>query len=101
MAYKLKSKHANYEVEILERSYGNGRLALEIIDCEDGIPVMVATVNLPEVPLQEGEIIIKNYSENEGVLEFLQTNGLVGEVLREVETGFVKCPIVKYLGTPK
>jgi hypothetical protein len=101
MVYTLNGKYGTYKVIIAERSYANNRLALEILDCEDGIPVMVATVNIPEVPLNEGEIIVKNYSENEGVLDFLQQNGLVGEVLREVQTGFVKCPIVRYLGLPK
>jgi hypothetical protein len=96
--YTLHGKYGTYNVIIAERSYGNNRLALEILDSEDGIPVMVATVNIPEVPLNEDEIIIKDYSENEGVLGFLQQNGLVGEVLREVTTGFVKCQVVKYLG---
>lgn len=101
MVYTLNGKYGTYDVIIAERCYSNNRLALEILDSEDGIPVMVATVNIPEVPLNEGEIIIKNYSENEGVLDFLQQNGLVGEVLREVQTGFVKCPVVKYLGGSK
>jgi hypothetical protein len=99
--YTLHGKYGTYNVIIAERSYGNNRLALEILDSEDGIPVMVATVNIPEVPLNEGEIIIKDYSENEGVLDFLQQNGLVGEVLREVQSGFVTCPVVKYLGLTK
>jgi len=99
--YTLNGRYGTYNVIIAERSYGNNRLALEILDSEDGIPVMVATVNIPEVPLNEGEIIIKDYSENEGVLDFLQQNGLVGEVLREVQSGFVTCPIVKYLGLTK
>lgn len=99
--YTLNGKYGTYNVIIEEGHYSNNRIALELIDSEEGDPVMVATVNIPEVPLNEGEIIIKDYSENEGVLDFLQQNGLVGEVLRKVQSGFVTCPIVKYLGQKK
>lgn len=91
---KLKTPYSEYDVILSWGKYGNGRRALEIIDSEDGCPVMVATVNIPEVPLAENEVIIKNYSENEGVLEFLQENGIVGPVKRQVGTGFVSCPVV-------
>jgi hypothetical protein len=91
---KLKTAYSEYDVILSWGKYGNGRKALEIIDSEDGFPVMVATVNIPEVPLTENEVIIKNYSENEGVLEFLQENGIVGPVKREVGTGFVSFPVV-------
>lgn len=94
---KLKTAYAEYDVVLRWKNYNNRRRALEIIDAEDGCPVMVATVNIPEVPLAENEVIIKNYSENEGVLEFLQENGIVGPVKREVGTGFVSCPIVDVL----
>lgn len=98
MSYKLKTKYSAYDVELVERFYANGRLAIELIDANDGCPVMVATVNLPEVPLSEGEIIIKDYSENEGVLDFLQSEGIVGPVLRTAQSGFVQCQIVQYFG---
>jgi hypothetical protein len=58
---------------------------------------MVATVNIPEAQLSEGEIIVKNYSENEGVLEFLQKNGIVGPIIRSVRSGFISCPVVKII----
>ena len=78
----------------------SNRHVLELLDVDDGCPVMVATVNLPAVSLGESEVIIKNYSENEGVLEFLQENEIVGPVKREVQTGWVTCPIVDLLKRP-
>ena len=60
--YKLKTQYSDYNVTIESGRYRNGRLALELIDAEDGCPVMTATVNLPEVKLEENEVIIKNYS---------------------------------------
>jgi len=56
---------------------------------------MMATVNIPAVVLEKDEVIIKNYSENEGVLEFLIENGIVSQPLRWVASGWVTCPIVK------
>lgn len=95
--YTLKTPYSEYQVELAKGSYSNGRTAIELIDAEDGCPVMVATINVPEVELAEGEIIIKNYSENEGVLEFLQENEIVGPVKRSIGTGFVSCPVVDLL----
>ena len=97
MSYKIKTKYAEYNVDLVWGQYSNGRKALELIDTEDGCPVMVATVNIPEAVLNEGEAIIKNYSENEGVLDFLQKNKIVGPVKREIGTGFVSCPVVDVL----
>ena len=95
--YTLKTPYSEYQVELAKGSYSNGRTAIELIDAEDGCPVMVATINVPDAELAEGEIIIKNYSENEGVLEFLQENEIVGPVKRNIGTGFVSCPVVDLL----
>lgn len=95
--YKYQSKYGSYIVDLQWGQYGNGRPALELVDASDYEPVCVATINLPDVPLGEHETIIKDYSENEGVLNFLQTNGIVGPVKRWVRTGFVECPIVDIL----
>ena len=98
MNYELKTPYGNYTVSLEWNKYGsNGRTALELIDVEDGSPVMVATVNVPDAHLEPDEMIIKNYSENEGVLEFLQENNIVGPVIRTIRTGFVSAQVVKKL----
>jgi hypothetical protein len=91
---KLKTTYSEYDVSLSWGNYSNGRKALRLIDQEDGLPVMTATVNVPEAELAEKEIIIKNYSENEGVLGFLQENGIVGPVKRMLGVGF---PVVELL----
>jgi hypothetical protein len=55
---------------------------------------MTATVNLPDEVLGEDEVIIKNYSENEGCLPFLISNGVVSPVERWVGHGMA---VVKLL----
>ena len=75
----------------------NDRVSITLLDAEDGIPFAVATVNLPDEPMEENEVAIKNHSENEGILWALQDAGIVGEVKREVQSGFVRIPIVELL----
>ena len=96
--YTLKTPYETYNVSLKVGKYSDGRTCLQLIDTEDGSPVMMATVNLPGVVLEKDEVIIKNYSENEGVLEFLIENGIVkSEPLRWAASGWVTCPIVKLL----
>jgi hypothetical protein len=45
---------------------------------------MTATVNVPDEHIEPDEVIIKNYSENEGCLPFLITNGVVSPAERWV-----------------
>jgi len=92
--YQLKTPYSEYTVILSGGTYANGRQAIRILDAEDGLPVMTATVNVPEVDLEPGEIIIKNYSENEGCLPFLITNGVVSSVERWVGHGMA---VVKLL----
>ncbi len=84
--------------------YGaNGRLAIQLLSDEEnadkgvyyGEPITVATVNIPEVPLKENEVIIKDYSENKGILETLQKNGLITDTKREISIGFVTVHVVE------
>lgn len=95
--YTLKTQYETYNVSLKFGRYHNRRIAIEVIDLEDGCPVMMATVNLPDVSLSADEVIIKNYSENEGVLEFLIENGIVSAPVRSVSSGWVTCPVVKLL----
>ena len=99
--YTFKGKYSTYQVYLRFGKYGNGRTAIELIDAIDHCPVMVATVNVSEYSLlQPGEVIIKNYSENEGVLEFLIENGIIGRPKTWIATGWVTVPVVDLLIQP-
>lgn len=77
---------AGYRCKVVKREYqNNGRLALELVDADDGLPVARATVNIPDVELNPGEVVIKNYAENEGLLEVLVAAGIVRLTGRTVE----------------
>ena len=94
--YKYILGEDTYDVFLNITNYrNNGRKAIQLLDAEDGCPFMMVTVNVPEVELAEDEIIVKNYSENEGVLQFLIQNNLVQGVERWAGRDMAVC---KWIG---
>ena len=96
---KFKTKFGTYNVKILPKIYMNGRAALLMVDDPGGEPVATITINTPETQLQPGEIAVKNYSENEGMVEFLLSNKLAVDTGRVADGRYINAPIMKI--TPK
>lgn len=78
--------------------YGNGRIALELIDKHDEC-ILTITVNLVNENLTGNEIAIKDCSENEGIYQILKDAGIVGEIKRYAYSGFNQYPICDLLVT--
>lgn len=76
-------------VSIKLGKYANNRTSINLIDVSDNQPYAVATTNLPDVLLLDNEVLVKDYSEKESVLEFLTTNNIVVPTDKWVTTGFV------------
>jgi hypothetical protein len=76
---------------------GTDRIALPLYDVADGEPVAVATVNMPELSLATDEVVIKDYSENEGMLATLVAAGVVSPPLREVQGRYVTLYVCRCL----
>ena len=72
--------------------YGNGRPALILNDAHTGEEVARATVKLPNVEAGRNEVFIRNYSENEGMLNALQAAGVVRETGDYVACDFALIP---------
>lgn len=72
--------------------YPNGRTSIWLFD-ERNNPYMKATVNIPDVVIDDDEVIIKNYAENEGILEVLINERIVFPTGRMVRTGYTECPV--------
>jgi hypothetical protein len=91
----------NYKVRFEKGEYRNGRMALELIDNTTDEPFLTVTVNMPEVVLHPGEILVKDWSENEGVLAFLQANGITTGSKRSIRVGagFASAHVVDLLTT--
>jgi hypothetical protein len=77
--------------------YTNSQTALELIDTLDGSPVLIASISVPEIALGKHELIIKDYSENEGVLSFLVENNIIRLLGRHIATGLITAEIVELL----
>lgn len=77
--------------------YANDRTAIQLMSETEG-PIAMATVNIPDATLAEDEIIIKDYSENEGMAEFITENNIGTPTGRYVSSGFVTCPVFKLNG---
>ena len=109
---KTQIKFKQWLCDIKFGKYSNGRIAMILTNAtveDDGgfkyppgsMQIAVATVNLPDVDLASDEVCIKNWSENEGVLNILYDAGVIGPVLRLIKTGFVECPVVQLLINPE
>ncbi len=85
---------------VLERYEEGGRVAVQLVDAETGEPFSTATTNLPGEPLAADEVFIKNYSENEGMLDALEAAGIVKRTGREVRSGYVVIYAAKLLLPP-
>ena len=86
--------------------YSNGRIALSYNELSDDPklaamdymePACTATINLPDEDLEADEVIIKDYSENQGIYDCMLKANHIGPALRYVQTGFVKAPVCKLL----
>lgn len=86
-----------WNCKLIWKVYGNDRIALKLVDVVDGSPVATATVNIPEEKLLSGETLIKDYSENEGMLDALVEAGIVEDTGRKVKSGYVDIPVCRLL----
>lgn len=91
---QIKFKQWLYKINTAR--YSNKRLAIMLTDTEDGELIATATVNIPEEKIEPDEIIVKDYSENQGMLQALKDAGIVTSVVRYVKTGYVECPVCKF-----
>jgi hypothetical protein len=95
MNYQFQSLYggSRYTLQIRYGTYQEGNTSMQLIDCADGCPFATATVNLSG--LTKDEVAIKNYSENEGVLNFLLENEIIELPHRFVQSGFVNIPVCR------
>lgn len=72
--------------------YRNGRLAIELCPAGDDEQSLVATVNLRDCVIGEDEVLIKDYSENRGVMDALILAGVIEDTGRSMPE---HCPIAR------
>jgi hypothetical protein len=93
--FTYKSRYVSYpNCTFKIGEYYNGNLALQIVDNE-GV-IATCTVNGKAV-FTNGDIIgVKDYSENEGMVDFLKSMGIIEDtpIYKEI-SGFVTIPYFK------
>ena len=85
-----------YLLFIKRETYKEGGIRIQLYDSTDGTPYATATTSIQE-DLKTGEVAIKDWSENEGILDFLVQNKIVKEPHRFVKSGYVKIPICELI----
>lgn len=107
----IEVEFAGVRCELIKTTYATAdATALLLVDAVDGSLVTTASINVAGVSehLDSGEetsgkgsrgeqIVLKSYSENEGLMEVLQGAGVVEDTGRRVSTGFVECPVVSLI----
>lgn len=87
----------NRQMTVVKQTYLHGGICLSIID-EDGEVYAIATVNT-DFPLLPDQLVIKNYSENEGILEALIEGKVVKPLHRKIPLGYTSGDLVKLTWT--
>ena len=101
MKINVNMKYHQGPVQLVWDKYTYGdRPCLLMVDPVTGEAICTATVNLPEVKLAHDEIIIKDWSENEGALQSLIDAKIVSNPIRQIPTGFVLADVCKLLVEP-
>jgi hypothetical protein len=95
---KIDLVHASYDnCTIKLTKYISGDPALLIM--KDGMPLMRASVIIEDIALEDNYILIKNWSENTGILQFLTANNIVEDTGDTIATGFCEANVCKLLVT--
>lgn len=82
----------NQEASIKIGKYSTNNTALQLFSPE-GELLLTATVNIPAVILHKDQVLIKDYSENEGILAELIRLNIVSQPEFYVTAGFVDIPV--------
>lgn len=92
--YDIKLTFFQGPVRLLFDSYrADHSRAITLVDARDGEPVGIATVCVEGSNLAPNEVLIKSWSENDGMQQELRRLGIIGEVKRAVPTGFVSATV--------
>lgn len=74
--------------------YYNGNIAIQLEEAGTKEPICVATANFEE-PLPYGYAHIKDYAENKGMLDALNSAGCIRRIIAYRESGYVAVPLVE------
>lgn len=72
------------------------RKAIILTDIKDNQVIATATVNMPDYPCKANQVYVKDYSENEGMIQALICTGIVKSVIIDtIDSAFVTIPLME------
>ena len=80
---------------VMAGTYNTGGTALWLKDAVDGTKIATATVDALRLPANE--VVIKDYSENTGLLRVLEEAGIIELTGKWVRVGFSQCYVCRVL----
>ena len=101
MATQFIWPNIDKKVSIIKTEYQSPKniALLAVMETEAGRePFGMITVNVQQ-ELKSGRVAIKDWSENEGLLDVLVEEGIVSEPLAYIPSGFVEIPVCRILAT--
>lgn len=96
-SYQSPYSEQPYQLQAQFSKYKCGQHAIQLIDLEDGMPYATASVRMPDITINHDEVCIKNWSENEGLMEAMIAANIISEPLYTVPTGYVQVPVCRLL----
>lgn len=98
--FLFRTKYISMTTVFLQQSeyYVGKTIHLSLYDANTGQELCIATTNIAGYIPAPGHVLIKDWSENEGVYKALFKAGVVGPIVRRVPAGFVEayeCELLK------
>jgi hypothetical protein len=103
MRYKFNLHYHKGPAELVFSKYAaDGSTAIQLYDPRDKEPIACATVCLVayNIKPEAGEVIIKSWSENEGMAGEMQRLGIIGPAKRTVPAGYCEATVHDLLVQP-
>jgi len=75
---------------------GSHEVALKLFVLPDWEPYCTLTVNIPGTFLEKDEVLIKTWSENEPIANFLRNGDIFEDTGKRVRTGYVRAEIWRF-----
>jgi hypothetical protein len=93
----MNIKFGQYDCNLVFSTYQHyNNTSIHLVDSTNGAPIATATLN-PEMVLPPNQVVIKDYSENEGMFQALFEAGIIGGPSHWYESGFIKAPVCDLL----
>jgi hypothetical protein len=97
MIMKKEFMYNGTAINIKIGRYGNGRKAIQLFDATDKMAYMTATMNVSEKEVDIEDVIIKDYSENMGIYEWLVSKSIIEPAHALHKLAFDSVPVCKLL----